>query len=326
MSGTHSPSMGIAAVPRVGSVMAEPAPVLDPASRQRLVDRFGVEVETWFDELPAVLAMVSDRWLIQRRQQIPRGSVSIVFRCHIADGRETVLKVSPDRVRLASEAAALKAWQTVHVPDVIRFDEDLGAMLIDAVEPGTPLEMSSEYPSIEAIGELIGALHGGTRDPSFPKVERRVESLFESSHRLYRRHPEAAVVISPERYQQGRTLAERLARVESRDVLLHGDLTPSNILFGGEERGLVAIDPAPCIGDAAFDAVDLVLWRAHSLTTIEERAERLAVLMELDASAILSWCVAFAGMNALELATTPGTPPEQVDALVMLAALVEQAL
>jgi streptomycin 6-kinase len=306
--------------------MSDPAPGIDPASRQRLVERFGVEVEFWFDQLPAVIALLSDRWLIQRREQIPRGSVSIVFRCHLADGREAVLKLSPDRERLAFEAAALRAWNSVHIPDLIRFDEDLGALLIDAILPGTPLEMSSEYPSIEAIGELIGSLHGGMRDPSFPTVERRVESLFESSQRLYRRHPEVADVIPPELYRKGRTLAERLARVESRDTLLHGDLTPSNILFGGEERGLVAIDPAPCIGDAAFDAVDLVLWRADSLTTIEHRAERLAVLMELDTSAILSWCVAFAGMNALELATTPGTPPEQVDALEMLAALVEEAL
>jgi streptomycin 6-kinase len=306
--------------------MSDPAPGIDPASRQRLVDRFGVEVEFWFDQLPAVIALLSDRWLIQRREQIPRGSVSIVFRCHLADGREAVLKLSPDRERLAFEAAALRAWNSVHIPDLIRFDEDLGALLIDAILPGTPLEMSSEYPSIEAIGELIGSLHGGMRDPSFPTVERRVESLFESSQRLYRRHPEVADVIPPELYRKGRTLAERLARVESRDTLLHGDLTPSNILFGGEERGLVAIDPAPCIGDAAFDAVDLVLWRADSLTTIEHRAERLAVLTELDTSAILSWCVAFAGMNALELATTPGTPPEQVDALEMLAALVEEAL
>jgi streptomycin 6-kinase len=303
--------------------MAERSPNLDPASRQRLVDRFGIEVEAWFDELPAILAIVSDRWLIQRREQIPRGSVSIVFRCHIAAGRDAVLKISPDRARLASEAAALNAWRSVHVPDAIRFDEDLGALLIEAIEPGTPLEMSSEYPSIEAIGELIGALHDGTRDPSFPTVEQRVASLFDSSQGLYQRHPEVAIVIPPDRYQRGRELAERLARVEIRDVLLHGDLTPSNILFGGEERGLVAIDPAPCIGDAAFDAVDLVLWRADTLTTIEHRAERLAVLMEVDASAILSWCVAFAGMNAIELATTPGTPPEQIDALVMLAALVD---
>ena len=47
--------------------------------------------------------------------------------------------------------------------------------------------------------------------------------------------------------------------------MLHGDLTPGNILDGGTERRLVAIDPAPCLGDAAFDAVDLILWQAGNL-------------------------------------------------------------
>ncbi|OUC96640.1 hypothetical protein CA984_14275 [Streptosporangium minutum] len=40
--------------------------------------------------------------------------------------------------------------------------------------------------------------------------------------------------------------------------LVHGDLHPGNVLDGGP-RGLVVIDPRPCVGDPAFDAVDWVL-------------------------------------------------------------------
>src|SRR5260370_961646 len=57
--------------------------------------------------------------------------------------------------------------------------------------------------------------------------------------------------------------------------MLHGDLTPGNILDGGARRGLVAIDPAPCLADAAFDAVDLILWQADGLGTIEARPRPL---------------------------------------------------
>ena len=38
---------------------------------------------------------------------LSRGSVSAVYWCRMADGRRAVLKVSPDRARLAFEAAAL---------------------------------------------------------------------------------------------------------------------------------------------------------------------------------------------------------------------------
>jgi streptomycin 6-kinase len=81
----------------------------------------------------------------------------------------------------------------------------------------------------------------------------------------------------------------------------------------------VAIDPAPCLGDATFDAVDLLLWQADDLATIEGRAKQLAAATSADAHRLLAWCTAFAGMAALELASTPATPRHRVEAAVALA-------
>jgi len=94
-------------------------------------------------------------------------------------------------------------------------------------------------------------------------------------------------------------------------VLLHGDLTAVNVLDGGQSRGLVAIDPAPCVGDPAFDAVDLVFWRAEDVAAIEARADQLE-------GPVLEWCAAFAPMVALELAEASGGPRAQIDALLAL--------
>ena len=293
---------------------------IDAGSRQRLTERFGHAVEGWFTQLPAALVTLADRWHLILGTQIPYGGVSMVFRCRLGDGRQAVLKVSPDRARIAEETASLRAWRTVHVPRVIGSDEALGALLIEVIEPGDPLETRPGLASAETVAELVSALHQGTPSPSFPRVEQRVDALFRSSGSIYQRYPALTVVISKETFARGRALADRLARLKHRDVLLHGDLTPSNILIGGEQRGLVAIDPTPCVGDAAFDVVDLVLWRANSIGTIERRAERLAVTMDVDESVIFSWCVAFAGMRALELATADGVPADQIDTLVELAA------
>src|SRR5207253_747165 len=80
--------------------------------------------------------------------------------------------------------------------------------------------------------------------------------LFDSGTKPYTRHPELLELIPLELYERGRRLASRLVEHVSPTSLLHGDLTPSNILDGGGKRGLVAIDPAPCLGDdLAFDAV-----------------------------------------------------------------------
>jgi streptomycin 6-kinase len=296
-------------------------PRVDAGARQRLVARFGNEVEPWFDQLPGVLGALAQRWQLEFGAPIPRGSVSVVLRCRMADGRGAVLKASPDRARLAGEAAALDGWHTVHTPAVLAFDEQLGALLIEAIEPGTPLVVSATCPDLERVAELLNSLHAsGIPDPSYPTVAQRVANLFDSSLRLYERHPELRALIPRELYERGRRLATRLAQDASPIVLLHGDLTPSNILDGGAERGLVAIDPAPCLGDAAFDAVDLVLWQADDVGTIQARSGRVAAATGSDTTRLLGWCTAFAGMTALELASQGAGHRPRTEALLWLAA------
>src|SRR5690348_11210219 len=109
--------------------------VPDPGARQRLTARFGADVAAWFDELPGRLAALARQWRFEFGPPIPRGTVSVVFRCRLADGRRAVLKASPDRARMAFEAAALGAWDTVRTPAVIALDEQTAALLIEAVEP-----------------------------------------------------------------------------------------------------------------------------------------------------------------------------------------------
>ena len=45
---------------------------------------------------------------------------------------------------------------------------------------------------------------------------------------------------------------------------------PGNVLVGGLARGLVAIDPRPCVGEAEFDAVDWVCWGVSGLLAVAQ--------------------------------------------------------
>lgn len=300
--------------------MASTVPGIDAGARQRLTARFGGEVAAWFEELPGVLAALADRWQLEIGAPVPRGSVSVVFWCRMSDGRRGVLKASPDRARLAFEAAALAGWHTAATPAVVALDEQLGALLMEAVEPGTPLVVSAAYPALDSVARLLTSLHSsGAPSPSYPPAGQRAAALFRSSLKLYERHTELTALVPPQLYERGHRLADRLARRDGPAVLLHGDLTPSNILDGGPGRGLVAIDPAPCLGDPAFDAVDLILWQADDLAAIEARAGRLAVATGVAAERFLDWCVAFAAMAALELASLTGADSQRVQALLELA-------
>jgi streptomycin 6-kinase len=304
-------------------VASRRVPDLDDEVRRRLGRRFGRAVESWLDALPPVLSDLGERWEIEFDSLVRRGSMSVVIRCRTAEGRFAVLKISPDRRRVLDEAAALRKWRTVHVPAVLAVDERAGALLIEAIEPGTPLIESSGYPSVESVALLLRSLHAdGEPDSAYRPVADRIAYLFESSRKLYEWEPALAELIPPELYERGRELALQLAAGGSRTVLLHGDLTPVNVLDGGDERGLVAIDPAPCLGDPAFDAIDLVLWRAKDVGTITARVERLAPAIGAEAGRLRDWCAAFAGMVALEIAEASGDFRAEVEALVALASRV----
>ncbi len=299
--------------------MASSVPSLDAGVRERLTVRFGDQVESWFSELPGVLGVLSGRWQVECDSVIPRGSVAVVVRCRMSDGRAAVLKISPDRRRLALEAAALRRWTTGHTPAVLALDSQLGALLLEAIEPGTPLDSTSAYPTLGSMAGLLNSLHVDMPGSSYPAAAQRITYLFDSSAKLYQLHPQRAELVSPELYEQGRQQAARLAQDGSPTVLLHGDLTPSNILDGGERRGLVAIDPAPCLGDPAFDAIDMVFWQADDVATIRARATSLAPAIATDVERLTAWCTAFAGMTALELAGSPQTPRKRIEAAVQVA-------
>jgi streptomycin 6-kinase len=252
--------------------------------------------------------------------------MSVVIRCTMPDGRSAVLKISPDRARLATEASALAGWTTDHAPSVLAVDESVGALLIEAIEPGTPLVESQIYPKTETTAELLTSLQAnGVPDPSYPPLAYRVARLFDAGASPYERKPELVELIPLELYERGRRLATRLAECVPPTALLHGDLTPSNILDGGAERGLVAIDPAPCLGDdVAFDAIDLLLWQADAVDTVSTRSDLLASAIDTDASHLFDWCVAFAAMIGLELAESPDAPPNRVQTYVSLASQAPQ--
>ena len=249
------------------------ADLITDDTRRRIVGRYGPDVEPWLGSLPSRLNRLAAKWQLRLGAVIPLGNMSVVVHCG-----DAVLKVSPDLARVADESRALTEWSsTAHVPSVLAVDVDAGALLLEAVEPGTPLIETRVYPALADLADLFAALHVSSRG-DYPSLSDRVEYLFEAS----------GIV-------EGRQLARELVATSRYDTLIHGDLTPRNVLLGGD-RGLVAIDPAACIGEPEFDAVDLVMWQASGREEMATRADRLG----LDVPRTLAWCDAFTPMVEAE--------------------------
>ena len=293
------------------------------ATRGRLLARFGAPVEPWWERLPAAIADLAARWELDVGEAVGRGNTSLVVRCRRADGRPAVLKLTPDAVLGGEEAWALRRWESSgRVPLVWGYDAALGALLLEAIPGEIPL---SERPTAVELGEvadLIGELHRSGAPAvaeGWATLAERVEFLFEHWIQRHGRRGEVVTRAVPvERLRRGHELARALAAAAGKPVLLHGDLHPSNVLDGGAVRGLVAIDPRPCVGDAAVDAVDWVFWAVDDPGAWAPRSRDLAVALGLDHERLWAWCAAFAAMLAASRAAR-GASAEQVAALLALS-------
>jgi streptomycin 6-kinase len=234
-----------------------------------------------------------------------------------------MLKLVPDGTLADAEAAALRSWEpSGHVPRVWCYDGAAGALLLEAIADEMPLSVSRAQVRLGDVAELIGGLHRSgspVMADGVVSLADRVEFIYGLWTERHSRDPEVTRVVPVTRLARGHELARALAAsVQVAPVLLHGDLHPGNVLDGGVNRGLVAIDPRPCVGDPAFDAVDWVFWLTDDPRCWEPRARELATALSVDCQRVLDWCAAFAAMLAAGRAAR-GEPAARIDALLRLA-------
>jgi streptomycin 6-kinase len=298
------------------------SPTLD-ATRGRLLVRFGARVEPWWERLPGAIAELAARWELVVGEAVGRGNTSLVVRCRRADGRPAVLKLTPDAELGATEASALRRWESSgRVPLVWGHDAALGALLLEAIPSETSIAERRTAVALDQVANLIGELHRSGAPvvaDGWAPLAARVEFIFDHWVERHGRRGEVATRAVPvDRLRRGHELARALAADAGEPVLLHGDLHPGNVLDGGAVRGLVAIDPRPCVGDAPVDAVDWVFWAVDDPGAWEPRSRDLAVALGLDHERLWTWCAAFAAMLAASRAAR-GASAEQVAALLALS-------
>jgi streptomycin 6-kinase len=289
--------------------------ILDDAARARLVDRFGPQVGPWCDALPALVARLTERWGLIVVDARP-GNTGRTLMCRGPEGDSRVLKLCPDQEVSAGETGALQTWAGLsRVVQVLEVDLEEGAVLLEGLEPGTQLTgRGADVPWTE-VGDLLSQLHSVVPVPSapFPTLATRVGLMFDLAERRLRGSA-AEPRLPLEVLRRARARADDLA-TGGPVALLQGDLHPGNVLDAGPTRGIVAIDPRPCLGDPAFDAVDWALLPMAEGGTLDDG---VAKLPGLDADRVRARCAALAPLVAMApLRTSAPTP--FTDALLEMA-------
>ena len=200
---------------------------------------YGDEGRAWIAGLPAVLDELATRWRLELGPELPGGLLACVLAARRADGTDAVLKVSAWH-RTGHEIAALRAWAGRGAPALFEADVELKALLLERIEPG-------RHPSradAPQVATVLSTLHV---QPSFdlPTLTETVRNRIDTAVRDGR--------ASQQKASWAHAKAVELERNASPSVLLHGDFDERNLLVC-DRRGLCAIDPLPCAGDAAYDA------------------------------------------------------------------------
>lgn len=145
-------------------------------------------------------------------------------------------------------------------------------------------------PDVVAVLTALWSPRTLSDTDAVPLLRNRISFLFDLTERRLRARPDVSSRLPQELLDRSRDHALALA-AGGPVGLVHGDLHPGNVLRTG--RGAVAIDPRPCLGDPAFDAVDWILVGAVGRQDVGQR---------------IAWLDLAAG-PAHSLATETRTPP-----------------
>ncbi|MET0902512.1 MAG: aminoglycoside phosphotransferase family protein [Acidimicrobiales bacterium] len=254
----------------------------------------GEAARDWLARLPALVAEVAEAWDLEVGPPLePGGNISWVAPARRrADGLDAILKVQLPHPESAPEAVALRVWAGEGAVLLLDHDPERWALLIERCRPGYGIDSQRGARDAVRAGAAIGArLHAVPPPDGLPTLTDVLASWADSLDELLeRRPPDDAGLVRRALV----TMRTRPASTEHQ-VLLHGDLNPTNLLAAEREPWL-AIDPKPMLGDPAYDGPRLVTQpdpceTDNPAATIGERLEIVSDAMGVDREALVEWCL-----------------------------------
>jgi len=261
-----------------------------------VVSAFGDVGRDWLGRLPGLVADAASAWQLEVGAPFePGGNVGWVAPVRRVDGSDAVLKVECPGHRNPWAAKGLQHWAGRGAARVFESDEASQALLLERCVPGTNGGELDVASATEAVATVLAELHAveppaeDEFEPLATLVERSRETMWDWFERFAPPMDRGVVVKADE-------LFTSLASSSTDTVLLHGDLGPGNVVLS--ERGWLAIDPYPVLGERAFDV-------GHDLSRCDLRdaREHVAVFadrLDLDARRIAGWAFACCVHVALE--------------------------
>ncbi len=235
------------------------------------IGREGETGRAWVEELPALADRLRRRWHCTRTGPPSHGGVAMIMPVDSPHG-PAVIKISFRHPGNRGEADALRLW---HGDGAVRLHADAPedyAMLLERVDTRT-LDLPVDQALV--VGGELSARLAVAAPADVPRLADQCGPWEDQLRDQDRRcgHPLAGRVVDAA-IETIRGLAG-----DGTDTMLHGDLHAGNIL--ASSRGWLAIDPKGLTGNAAFDAMTMIIYRQGEDTAqtdlAAETLRRLAI-------------------------------------------------
>lgn len=284
---------------------ATPATPVPRRLARTIVALHGQVGAEWLEALPSLVADCARRWSLTPGRPFARLSYNYVLRATRADGSRVVLKVGVPHRELWTEMAALRASEGRGMVRLLEADEERGALLLERLEPGTPLLRLFEDDDSHATSLAASVMRKLWRpvpaSHSFPTVS----DWGAAFSRLRARFKGGSGPLPAALVDEAESHFTELSDSSAEPVLLHGDLHHENILSARRAPWL-AVDPKGLIGEPAYEVGALLRNPLPQLlkTPAPRRllARRLDILSEelaLDRARLRGWGVAQAVLSAV---------------------------
>lgn len=125
----------------------------------------------WIAALPALIGHFSKLWPLQIGEPFLSGNVALVASAE-RHGRPVVLKINFVDEETRHEAIALRFWNGQSAVQVLETGESAGALLLERLDPGTPLARTRTVPKPFASRADSFATSGAPHRPGIPSLGR----------------------------------------------------------------------------------------------------------------------------------------------------------
>jgi len=265
----------------------------------------------WLAALPGLAAECAESWDLRLGDPFEPATISLVVPAERRDGTPAVLKITFPEEESEHEAAALAHWNGHGAVRLLEADAGRRALLAERLAPARKLNALPD----EVVANTIAA--GVLRrlwstPPAADAPFMRLDEVMETWGAVNERRPPT----QPRLVDLAAGLVRDLLPSPGDPVVLHQDFHTGNVLLD-EQRGWLAIDPKPLVGERAFDCAALVRDRREELMSdpraqarIRRRLDQLTQELELDRERVRGWAVVHAVAWGAE--TGPGWDPAMV--------------